>query len=204
MPPVRQVEPGDYIYIRVFKRKNALDGHREGPFRVVAATPTAVKVEGRPHWYHLNHCSRGYGKGPLHQDPADEQPSSSGERPSTSGKTHPTRALSDPPSDTDSDSASEEARSPAQGTRAQIKCRALHEAHGPNLDSGDSSPSNDRPTAESDAQAEDTTDLRDGVSQFEELDAPCAGSDILSRLVQNLSDPAIQDPVFDTIDLQTL
>ncbi|XP_053479866.1 protein NYNRIN-like [Ictalurus furcatus] len=58
-PRVRQIDPGDHVWIRVFKRKNSLEPRREGPFEVVAATPTAVKVAGRPHWYHLNHCSRG-------------------------------------------------------------------------------------------------------------------------------------------------
>ncbi|KAK3517620.1 hypothetical protein QTP70_013401 [Hemibagrus guttatus] len=37
--------PGDQIYLRVFRRKwNKL--RREGPYKVVAATPTAVQVEG--------------------------------------------------------------------------------------------------------------------------------------------------------------
>ncbi|KAL0150966.1 hypothetical protein M9458_053693, partial [Cirrhinus mrigala] len=31
---------------------------REGPYKVVRATPTAVQVEGRTTWYHLNHCTR--------------------------------------------------------------------------------------------------------------------------------------------------
>lgn len=89
------------------------------------------------------------------------------------------------------------------GRRLQERL-ALREAHDPTPDSGDSSPSDDRPATGSDSQGEDMTDLGDSVAQLEEPDAPCAGSDILSRLVQNPSDPTIQDPVFDTIDLQTL
>lgn len=51
----RQIEPGDYVYVRVYRRKWN-EGRREGPFRVILATPTAVKVAGRKFWYHLNHC----------------------------------------------------------------------------------------------------------------------------------------------------
>ncbi|KAK3508197.1 hypothetical protein QTP70_017105, partial [Hemibagrus guttatus] len=43
--PSLQVEPGDYVYIRVFKHKHWKEPRREGPFKVVLATPTAVKVE---------------------------------------------------------------------------------------------------------------------------------------------------------------
>ncbi|MGL5803092.1 MAG: hypothetical protein ACRCX7_10960, partial [Cetobacterium sp.] len=56
--PSLQVEPGDYVYIRVFKHKHWKEPHREGPFKVVLATPTAVKVEGKEYWYHLSHCCR--------------------------------------------------------------------------------------------------------------------------------------------------
>ena len=54
---LKQVLPRDYVYIRVFKRGWTEPRH-EGPSKVVLANPTAVKVEGRKVWVHLNHCSR--------------------------------------------------------------------------------------------------------------------------------------------------
>ncbi|KAK3542812.1 hypothetical protein QTP70_003070, partial [Hemibagrus guttatus] len=36
--------PGDQIYLRVFQRKWN-EPRREGPYKVIAATPTAVQVE---------------------------------------------------------------------------------------------------------------------------------------------------------------
>ena len=42
---LEQVLPRDYVYIRVFKR-GWTEPRREGPSKVVLATPTAVKVEG--------------------------------------------------------------------------------------------------------------------------------------------------------------
>ncbi len=51
------VVPGDQVYLSVFRRKWN-EPRREGPYKVVRATPTAVQVEGSTTWYHLNHCTR--------------------------------------------------------------------------------------------------------------------------------------------------
>ncbi len=51
------IVPGDLVYLRVFRRKWN-EPRREGPYKVVTATPTAVQVEGSNTWYHLNHCTR--------------------------------------------------------------------------------------------------------------------------------------------------
>ncbi|KAL0149157.1 hypothetical protein M9458_055589, partial [Cirrhinus mrigala] len=51
------VVPGDQVYLRVFRRKWN-EPRREGPYKVTAATPTAIQVEGSNTWYHLNHCTR--------------------------------------------------------------------------------------------------------------------------------------------------
>ena len=55
--PPRGVEPGDQVYIRVFRRKWN-EPRREGPYKVTNATPTAIQVEGSSTWYHLNHCTK--------------------------------------------------------------------------------------------------------------------------------------------------
>ncbi|XP_055366990.1 uncharacterized protein LOC129604493 [Betta splendens] len=54
---VRNIQVGDQVLIRVFKRQWN-QPRREGPFKVVLTTPTALKVEGKDFWYHLNHCTR--------------------------------------------------------------------------------------------------------------------------------------------------
>ncbi|XP_035984577.1 actin cytoskeleton-regulatory complex protein PAN1-like [Fundulus heteroclitus] len=54
---VRDVQVGDKVFIRVFKRQWN-EPRREGPFKVVLTTPTALKVEGKPFWFHKNHCTR--------------------------------------------------------------------------------------------------------------------------------------------------
>ncbi|KAK0146732.1 Gag-Pol polyprotein [Merluccius polli] len=55
--PPRGVEPGDQVYLRVFRRKWN-EPRREGPYKVTNATPTAIQVEGSSTWYHLNHCTK--------------------------------------------------------------------------------------------------------------------------------------------------
>lgn len=46
----------------MFTGKHWKQPRREGPFKVILTTPTAVKVEGKEYWYHLNHCCRATGK----------------------------------------------------------------------------------------------------------------------------------------------
>ena len=55
--PPRGVEPGDQVYLMVFRRKWN-EPRREGPYKVTNATPTAIQVEGCATWYHLNHCTK--------------------------------------------------------------------------------------------------------------------------------------------------
>jgi len=67
------VEPGDLVYLRVFRRRWN-EPRREGPYKVIRAMPTAIQVEGSTTWYHLNNCTRAaqpqaerhQGEGPIH------------------------------------------------------------------------------------------------------------------------------------------
>ncbi len=54
---LQRISPGDWVYVKVFKRKWNQPRH-EGPFKVILATPTALKVEGKNVWFHLYHCCR--------------------------------------------------------------------------------------------------------------------------------------------------
>lgn len=54
-PKEISVIPGDYVYIKVHKKKWK-DPKFEGPFEVIFSTPTAVKVQGRSVWYHWSQC----------------------------------------------------------------------------------------------------------------------------------------------------
>ncbi|XP_078019386.1 protein NYNRIN-like [Epinephelus lanceolatus] len=54
---LQRIRPGEQVYVKVFKRKWD-QPQREGPYKVILATPTALKVEGKDVWFHLNHCCR--------------------------------------------------------------------------------------------------------------------------------------------------
>lgn len=43
---LQKIQTGKWVYIKVFKRKWN-EPKREGPFRVILTSPTALKVEGK-------------------------------------------------------------------------------------------------------------------------------------------------------------
>ena len=54
--PYHAFQPGDYVLIKHFTRKTALEPRWKGPFQVLLTTPTAVKCEGKTAWIHATHC----------------------------------------------------------------------------------------------------------------------------------------------------
>ncbi|KAJ8342593.1 hypothetical protein SKAU_G00325210 [Synaphobranchus kaupii] len=55
--PELLVNPGEWVYVKKFKRKWK-QPRQTGPYQVILATPTAVKLKEIGPWVHLNHCRR--------------------------------------------------------------------------------------------------------------------------------------------------
>jgi len=54
--PYHTFQQGDYVLVKHFTRKTALEPRGKGPFQVLLTTPTTVKCEGKPAWIHSSHC----------------------------------------------------------------------------------------------------------------------------------------------------
>ncbi|KAM3582761.1 uncharacterized protein V6R79_010131, partial [Siganus canaliculatus] len=52
------IQPGDWVCIKEFRRKNGLKPRWSKPQQVLLTTNTAVKCEGRTTWIHASHCKK--------------------------------------------------------------------------------------------------------------------------------------------------
>uniref|UniRef100_UPI00358E4792 protein NYNRIN-like n=1 Tax=Myxine glutinosa TaxID=7769 RepID=UPI00358E4792 len=53
--PIHTFEAGDYVLVKHFTRKTALEPRWTGPYQVLLITPTAVFCEGKSSWVHATH-----------------------------------------------------------------------------------------------------------------------------------------------------
>lgn len=101
---LQQITPGDWVFVKVFKRKWD-EPRREGPFKVHLATRTALKVEGKKFWFHLNHCSKAEDPEGTFEAYRRRAPS-----PGTEGVGNATPQSQDPHQDGDGNTSPQEAR----------------------------------------------------------------------------------------------
>ncbi|XP_044039462.1 uncharacterized protein LOC122869991 isoform X3 [Siniperca chuatsi] len=55
---LHDLEPGDWIMVKDFRRKNWRARRWNGPYQILLTTETAVKVGERATWIHATHCKR--------------------------------------------------------------------------------------------------------------------------------------------------
>ncbi|XP_040977927.1 uncharacterized protein LOC121233150 [Aquila chrysaetos chrysaetos] len=55
---VHDIQPGDKVYIKNFKRKNRFEPKWEGPYTVLLTSFYAIKVSGKENWIHHSHARK--------------------------------------------------------------------------------------------------------------------------------------------------
>ncbi|XP_069475536.1 uracil-DNA glycosylase isoform X4 [Ambystoma mexicanum] len=71
--PGHSLEPGSWVLIRNFERKTALAPRWRGPYQVLLARQTAIRVDGRKAWIHATHARRFPASLKTLPDPDDEK-----------------------------------------------------------------------------------------------------------------------------------
>lgn len=56
--PLHDLQPGDYVVVKDFRRKSWKNRRWQGPFLILLTTHTAVKIAERATWIHASHCRR--------------------------------------------------------------------------------------------------------------------------------------------------
>uniref|UniRef100_A0A5F8HFK8 methylcrotonoyl-CoA carboxylase n=1 Tax=Monodelphis domestica TaxID=13616 RepID=A0A5F8HFK8_MONDO len=55
---LHDLNPGDKVYIKNFKRTGATQPSWEGPFQILLTTPTSIKIGERDSWIHCSHVKK--------------------------------------------------------------------------------------------------------------------------------------------------
>uniref|UniRef100_K7E2C3 Gag-Pol polyprotein n=1 Tax=Monodelphis domestica TaxID=13616 RepID=K7E2C3_MONDO len=55
---LHDLNPGDKVYIKNFKRTGATEPSWEGPFQILLTTPTSIKIGERDSWIHCSHVKK--------------------------------------------------------------------------------------------------------------------------------------------------
>uniref|UniRef100_A0AAR2KSR6 Murine leukemia virus integrase C-terminal domain-containing protein n=1 Tax=Pygocentrus nattereri TaxID=42514 RepID=A0AAR2KSR6_PYGNA len=58
LKPEAELTLGNWVFIKVTKKKSRADPRLRGSFQVLLMTLTAVKIAERPSWIHLSHCKK--------------------------------------------------------------------------------------------------------------------------------------------------
>ncbi|XP_061459221.1 uncharacterized protein LOC133373457 [Rhineura floridana] len=56
--PDHSIQPGDYVVVKVFRRKTCLEPRWQGPYLVMLTAHSAIKLKGAVNWMHVSQCKK--------------------------------------------------------------------------------------------------------------------------------------------------